>query len=42
MSDEQTEKMQELDRLLNDPDICLQPGLIWALADALAAASKPG
>ncbi len=26
-----TDKMDELDRLLNDPDVRLEPGRVWAL-----------
>ncbi len=34
---ETTEATQEeLDRLLNDPDVPMQPYRIWALADELA------
>jgi hypothetical protein len=28
-----TSKLDELDRLLNDPDLPLQPDLIWSLLD---------
>lgn len=28
-------KLIELDRLLNDPDVSLQPGRVWALLDEL-------
>ena len=38
MLDEQAYKLEELDRLLNDPEVCLQPALIWALAAEIAAA----
>jgi predicted ATPase len=38
MSEEQVYKIEELDRLLNDPEICLQPALIWALAAEIAEA----
>jgi len=36
-------KVDELDRLLNDPDVPMQPDLIWALlADLAAKAGQPG
>jgi hypothetical protein len=31
-------KQQELDRLLNDPEIPMRPDRIWALAEALSRA----
>ena len=37
MSDAEYErKLQELDRLLNDPDVPMQAGRIWALAAEVA------
>ncbi len=38
MSEEQVQRIEALDRLLNDPEVCLQPALIWALADEIAEA----
>jgi hypothetical protein len=29
-------KLEELDRLLNDPDVPIQPELIWCLLDEVA------
>jgi hypothetical protein len=29
-------KIEELDRLLNDPDVPMQPARIWALLDEVA------
>ena len=40
MSDaEYNRKLEELDKLLNDPDVPMQPDLIWSL---LADVSGPG
>ena len=36
MSDEQSLKLDELDRLLNDPDVKMEPNRIWALAAEIA------
>ncbi len=33
----QDKKQTELDRLLNDPDVPMQPGRVWDLLDQLAA-----
>lgn len=32
---EQTAKMAELDRLLNDPDVPMQASRVWSLVDEL-------
>jgi hypothetical protein len=32
----------ELDRLLNDPDVPLQPGLIWQMLDKVLDLNSPG
>ncbi len=32
---DESAKMVELDRLLNDPDVPMQPGRVWALLDEL-------
>lgn len=32
---EENTKMAELERLLNDPDVPMQPGRIWSLLDEL-------
>ncbi len=32
---EQSAKLAELDRLLNDPDVPMQPGRVWSLLDEL-------
>jgi len=34
---EQSAKMAELERLLNDPDAPMQPGRVWTLVDELMA-----
>ena len=36
-----TTKLDELDRLLNDPDLPLQPDLIWSLLDEVIRADVP-
>jgi hypothetical protein len=36
---EMTRKQDELDRLLNDPDVQMEPARIWSLLDELAAES---
>lgn len=35
-SDDYVRKLDELDRLLNDPDVPMQPALIWRLLDEIA------
>ncbi|MDE2517272.1 MAG: peptide chain release factor 1 [Rhodospirillales bacterium] len=30
-------KLAQLDRLLNDPDVKMEPALVWSLLDELAA-----
>ena len=34
--------LNELDRLLNDPDVPLRPGLIWRLLDKVSEQDRPG
>jgi hypothetical protein len=34
--------LDELDRLLNDPHVLLQPGLIWSLLDKIMEQDLPG
>ncbi len=36
--DSYTRKLDELDRLLNDPDVAMQPDLIWNLLDEVIRA----
>ncbi len=36
---EMNRKMDELDRLLNDPDVAMEPARVWSL---LAELSQPG
>jgi hypothetical protein len=38
---EPTDKADELDRLLNDPEIALDPGRIWQLAADLSGPARP-
>jgi hypothetical protein len=33
---EYTRKLDELDRLLNDPDVPIQPALVWSLLAEIA------
>jgi hypothetical protein len=33
-------KLDELDRLLNDPDVPMQPELVWRLLDELSTQSR--
>ena len=36
-------KLDELERLLNDPDVSLEPGRVWSLLDEIAVnAPEPG
>ncbi len=37
MRDDACDKIDELDRLLNDPDVTMVPSQVWALADEIAA-----
>jgi hypothetical protein len=37
-----TRKLYELDRLLNDPDVPLQPHLIWSLLDEVIRERRSG
>lgn len=40
MADDQSMMLDELDRLLNDPDVIMEPGRVWALAAEIAQASE--
>lgn len=31
------EKLDELERLLNDPDVIMHPGRVWSLLDEISA-----
>jgi hypothetical protein len=33
---EYSRKLTELDRLLNDPDVPMEPGRVWSLLDEIA------
>jgi hypothetical protein len=35
------QKLDELDRLLNDPDVPMQPALIWRLLDESIGTKQP-
>jgi hypothetical protein len=35
-------KLAELDQLLNDPDVPMQPGRVWMLLAELASHDMPG
>ena len=39
MADTECDKLAELDRLLNDPDVMIEPARIWALAAEIAERS---
>ena len=38
-SDDFARQLDELDRLLNDPDVPMRPALIWRLAEEVSAQS---
>ena len=40
--DDYARMLNELDRLLNDPDVPLRPGLIWRLLDKVSEQDPPG
>jgi hypothetical protein len=35
-------KLAELERLLNDPEVPMEPSLVWSLLDEISQASAPG
>ena len=39
MTDDYARKLNELDRLLNDPDVPLQPELVWRLLEEVSEQS---
>ena len=39
---EYARKLDELDRLLNDPDVPMQPSLVWTLLDEISLHDLPG
>jgi len=40
---EYARKLDELEKLLNDPDVSLEPGRVWSLLDEIAVhAPEPG
>ena len=39
MADDQAAKLDEVERLLNDPEVVMQPGRIWSLMAEISAAS---
>ena len=39
--DDYTRKANELDRLLNDPDVPMEPSMIWLLVDELLTVGVP-
>lgn len=39
MADDQAAKLDEVERLLNDPEVVMQPGRIWSLLAEISAAS---
>jgi hypothetical protein len=42
IEDDCARMLNELDRLLNDPDVPLQPELIWRLLDKVSEQDLPG
>jgi len=40
--DDYARTLNELDRLLNDPDVPLQPGLIWQILDKVSERDPSG
>jgi hypothetical protein len=40
--DDYARTLDELDRLLNDPNVPMQPGLIWRLLDKISGQDLPG
>jgi hypothetical protein len=42
ITDDDARKLEELDRLLNDPDVPLQPALIWHLLDEVSGQRRRG
>jgi hypothetical protein len=42
ITDDDARKLDELDRLLNDPDVPLQPALIWHLLDEVSGQRRRG
>jgi hypothetical protein len=40
--DDYARTLDELDRLLNDPGVPMQPGLIWRLLDKVSEQDLPG
>jgi hypothetical protein len=39
---EYARKLDELDRLLNDPDVPMQPSLVWSLLAEISRHDLPG
>ena len=33
---DEADKLDQIDRLLNDPDVAMEPGLVWALLDEVS------
>ena len=38
---EYNRKLDELDRLLNDPDVCMEPARVWSLLAELSGQPQP-
>ena len=36
MTEEHAAKLDEVERLLNDPEVVMQPGRVWSLLDEIA------
>ena len=37
MTEDHAAKLEEVERLLNDPEVVMQPGRVWSLLDEIAA-----
>lgn len=42
MTEEHTAKLDEVERLLNDPEVIMQPARVWRLLEEIAAAEQMG
>lgn len=40
MTEEHTAKLDEVERLLNDPEVIMQPARVWRLLEEIAAAER--
>lgn len=40
MTDDHAAKLDEVERLLNDPEVVMQPARVWRLLEEIAAAER--